>query len=326
MDNDTNLVTQDSVNDDQRVVDSAVAGGNTNDGTPSEPFLQVNERTSYKTADEAKAGFAEAQKTITSLSGMKSLIEGYVGKGNTSNEVIKQLFDELVANRAEKAAAAAAKAKGTPSGGDEDPRFEGKSADEIKAIKAADKWYKDQADKNGFVSKTELEKLQAELAELKGAPEKQFEAANNDAVRGGREYLDSLLAGAKIALTDAESKKLTARIAAYVDGDEELVGRWQNAVRSGNRAEREAIVKEAAEFALPSVKPGASLKAALNSVKTKAQLVQRTTRPLPQPGNGRGNDDSKKPASIMAQPRGLRSKELNAKADAFLTEALAAQE
>lgn len=320
MDDNTNLATQENV-DDGSQVDNAAGAGGANDGANDQPFLQVNERTIYKTPDEAKAGFVEAQKTITSLSGMKTLVESYVGKGNASPEVIKSLFEELVAARAEKAAAAA-KTKNTSSGGDEDPRFEGKSAEEIKAIKAADKWYKEQAEKHGFVSKTELEKLQAEMAELKGAPEKQLESANNDAIRTGREWLDKQLSDAKLSLTDGELKRLTGRIQAYVDGDEETLGRWWNAVRSGNRAEQQSIIKEAAEFALPSVKPGASFKSAnVTTVKTKAQLAARTARTLPAQGTGREQQSDKQPAKFS----GLKDPKLTKAAMDRIDEIMAEQ-
>lgn len=297
------LATQDDLNDGSQV-DNAAGGNVADDGGATQPFLQVNERTIYKTPDEAKAGFVEAQKTITTLSGMRAAVEEYVGKGNASPELIKQLLAEVVEARKSKAEAAK-QTKGTPSNGDDDPRFEGKSADEIKAIQRADKWYKEQAEKNGFVSKTELEKLQAELAELKGAPEKQLEAANNEAVRGGRDYLDKLLNDAKLALTDAETKRLSGRIQAYVDGDEETLGRWWNAVRSGNRSEQNAIVKEAAEFALPSVRAGASFKSAVNPAKTKAQLAARTSRPLPQQGTGNrpANGDNQPKFSGLKDPK-----------------------
>jgi len=321
---DPNLATQELEGAGQPGAEGGAGGGGAEGGAPNEPFLQVNERTIYKTPDEAKAGFVEAQKTITSLSGMKTLVESYVGKGNASPEVIKSLFEELVAARAEKAAAAA-KTKNTSSGGDDDPRFEGKSAEEIKAIKAADKWYKEQAEKHGFVSKDQVDSLKAEIEALKGAPEKQLEAANSDAIRTGREWLDSQLAASKLALTDGEMKKLTGRIQAYVDGDEETLGKWWSAVRSGNVDAQRAIIKEAAEYALPSIKAGAKFGPPTAPSKTKAQLMQRTARPLPQQGAPKNDADNQR-RSIMAEPKGLRSKKLTAEADKFLAEALAAQE
>lgn len=298
MDNDQALATQGAIDDGSQVVDNAAGGNATDDGGANQPFLAINERTSYKTADEAKAGFLEAQKTITTLSGMRAAVEEYVGKGNASPELIKQLLAEVVEARKAKAEAEKSK-KNTSSADAEDPRFEGKSADEIKAIKAADKWYKEQAEKHGFVSKDQVDALKAEIEALKGAPEKQLEEANSDAIRSGRDYLDKVLGESKIALTDAESKKLTGRIQAYVDGDEETLGRWWNAVRSGNRSEQQAIIKEAAEFALPSVKPGAKFGTpTVTTAKTKAQLTQRTARNLPQPGagnnqNANGNNQAK---------------------------------
>lgn len=317
---DPTLATQELENAGQPGEGGAGEGG-AEGGAPSEPFLQVNERTIYRTPEEAKAGFLEAQKSITSLSGLKKVVEEYVGANNASPALIKQLFDELVAARREKAEAAAAK-KATPSGGDaEDPRFEGKSQDEIAAIKRADKWYKEQAEKNGFVSKTELEKLQQELAELKGAPEKQLEAANNDAILKGREWLDAQLTAAKVALTDAEMKRLTGRIQAYVDGDEETLGRWWDAVRSGNRSEQQAIIKEAAEFALSSVKPGASLKAPVAAAaKTRAQLQRTTARPLPTQGVGKGQERANQP-----KYSGLKDPKLTERAMAMIDEMMAAE-
>lgn len=290
-----NLATQDDLNDGSQVVDDGAAGGGgADDGSNSQPFLQVNERTIYKTPDEAKAGFVEAQKTITTLSGMKAAVEEYVGKGNASPELVKQLLGELVEARKAKAEAAA-KAKGTPSGGDEDPRFEGKSAEEIAAIKKADKWFQDQAEKRGYVTKESIKELQDKLAAIEAAPEKQLEAANTEAIRTGREWLDKTLADAKIALNDGEMKRLTGRIQAYVDGDEETLGRWWSAVRSGYRSEQQAIIKEAAEFALPSVKPGASFKPVVATAKTKAQLAARTTKPLPQQGTGKQGTPANNP-------------------------------
>ena len=321
MDDNTNLATQDNVDDGSQVVDNAAGGEGANDGANDQPFLQVNERTIYKTPDEAKAGFVEAQKTITSLSGMKTLVESYVGKGNASPEVIKSLFEELVAARAEKAAAAA-KTKNTSSGGDEDPRFEGKSAEQIAEIKKADKWFQDQAEKRGYVTKESIKALEDKLAAIEAAPEKQLEAANSDAIRTGREWLDKQLGEAKLSLTDGELKRLTGRIQAYVDGDEETLGRWWNAVRSGNRSEQQSIIKEAAEFALPSVKPGASFKSAnVTTVKTKAQLAARTARTLPAQGTGREQQSDKQPAKFS----GLKDPKLTKAAMDRIDEMMAEQ-
>ena len=93
--------------DTQAAPTSAPAPAAAPAATPAESyFLEVNDRTRYKTADEAKAGFTEAQNRITQLSQWEKLIaaptvvdpvtgEERGGFGISDPQQVAKLLDEL---------------------------------------------------------------------------------------------------------------------------------------------------------------------------------------------------------------------------------------
>lgn len=298
------------------------AGGAGADNSQNQDFLVVNDRTKYRTSEDAIRGWNEAQGKITSFSPIERVLEKFYGKDGIKPELIDQHLSQLVKSLEDKKAAEAAEAAKGSSEADT-ARFAGKSADEIKQIKAAEQWFRDQAEKNGYVSKDSVKKLEEKLAALEAAPDQNYASSQTEMVNHSRQQLQQWLTEGNVQLNEAEVQKLANRIQGYVDGDPDNLAAWQSAVKRGDAKACEALVREATEIFLPTVKKGAALVAKAAGVAragtTKAALVASTRKPLPQGGAGREGNAGRKPG-VLPQHRGIRSPELAARALALLND------
>lgn len=288
MADDLNLATQ-GVDDGSVVAenDSQNAGG---DGSQAnEPFLKINDRQSYATREAAVKAYDEAGKRIASLSSYERVLDNLYGKGEHNPEVLTSHLNDYAQYLEKKKADEAREAAKSTNDADTQ-RFEGKSADEIKQIRAAEKWFKEQADRMGYVSKDTISKLEEKLAAIENGGKESEEASQSALVSHGVSELAKSLAESKVELSEAEMNKLQLRIKAYVDGDPELVQRWQDARASRNKADAWGIIREAATFALPLVRKGAALTEPgarqLTGARDKNRLIGGTVKKLPLQGVG----------------------------------------
>ncbi len=296
------------------------AGGGSGDGSgQGESFLRVNDRTVYKDRDAVIKALDESGRRIATLAPFEKKLAKYYGEGKYDPETLDQHLAELVTYRKEKAEREAAEAAKSTSAEDA-KRFEGMSAEQIKQAKAAETWFKDQAEKLGYVSKASIQKLEEKLAAIESRPNAEAAESQTAMVSEGQKHLVGWLSESNVTLNDTEVQKLASRIQAYVDGDSDLVTKWQGAVKRGDVATAMSIVREATEYALPLVKKGAALAktgaAAAASAKTKTELIAGTRRPLPVSGSGKDGAGVKK--SVLPQHRGIKSPELTARAMAML--------
>lgn len=300
MADDLNLATQ-GVDDGSVVAenDNQVAGG---DGSQAnEPFLKINDRQSYATREAAVKAYDEAGKRIASLSSYERVLDHVYGKGKHNPEVLTSHLNDYAQYLEKKKADEAREAAKSTNDADA-KRFEGLSADDIKQKKAAETWLKTEADRLGYVSKEVLAKYEERLAAIEGSGKESEEASQSALVSHGVSELAKALAESKVELSEAEMNKLQLRIKAYVDGDPELVQRWQDARVSRNKADAWGIIREAATYALPLVRKGAAFadpSARQRSVtQDKIKLIQNTPRRLPGERSG--------PVVEQAKPRVAR--------------------
>lgn len=281
-------------------------GGNNDGSQPNEPFLKVDDRTVYKSREDAVKAYSEAGRRIASLSPYERTLEQFYGKGKHSPELLASHLTELSNYFEQKKIDDAKKAAASTNDADT-ARFEGKSADEIKQIRAAEKWFKEQADRMGYVSKDTITKLEEKLAAIENGGKESEEASQSALVSHGVSELAKALAESKVELSEAEMNKLQLRIKAYVDGDPELVQKWQDARASRNKADAWGIIREAATYALPLVRKGAAFadpSARQRSVtQDKIKLIQNTPRRLP---GERSGPVVEQPKPRVARPLGRK--------------------
>lgn len=292
----------------EEVVETVVQGDGTGDGSDGqgggsgEPFLKINDRTSY--ADQAAAikGYNEAQARITSLSGFTKVLEKYGAKDANPEYLEGIIVDYLKRVDAEKAAAAAkTSGKATPSG-EEDKEFEGVDPQIVAQTKRGRQWLKDNAEKVGLVSQEKYSKLEAEVKEMRESFTKKDEQAENAAIEEGQQKVTEWLGEAKIDLSPENREELEDSIVAYINSKPALKKAWIE----GDKASRVTLIRKGYELFLPIVKPGASAVAKASTTagagKTKAGLVNRTARRLPAAGDGQVKvGDGKKPLRIGDQ-------------------------
>lgn len=285
------LVTQaDDVEQlDPNAVDDGGAGG------AEQPFLRVNERTVYKTQEEALRGFNEAQGRITSLSQLQNQIEHYVGKGKATPEYVSALLTELVQERQAKAQGA----KSTKSTTSDDPEFEGQSPEQVAQAKAAIKWMETHGPKAGFVSKKDYDELKGQIEKLTGSQTEEYAASQDALADDCRARLTAFLSTSKVDLSENEFKDLEEEIKGYVEGSQKRLADWQRFVKTGNTAAAWEMVEKGARLLLPGVKPGAVIanpaaRVAQNGA-TKAGLISRNPKRMPTDGGAAGKDGKNKP-------------------------------
>ncbi len=287
----------------------------------NEPFLPVNDRTVYKTREDAIRGFSEAQTTITSLSEYRKLAEQFLGKDAATPENVRWAFEQAVKHQKAEKERADAEAAKSAAGGDNDPRFVGQTAEQIKLIKETDKWFKDNAERYGYVSKDMLKKYDERIAAIEQGGTAKTEESFQEAGRAGTVELQAQLKASNVTLDDTEFGKLTKRIKSYIDGDDDLVRDWQKAVSRGDVAKTNAIIMEAAKFSIGAVKAGAkfvdAVTAKVQAGQSKNALLNAAPKRLPQPGTGA----EQKPGELKRVARPLGRKENTARALAIMEEA-----
>lgn len=207
-----------------------------NPATP-EWFLEVDERTRFKTADEAKRSYNEAGQRIAQLAPYEKVLGKY---GIKDPQMLPSLLDELIASREAKAAAGKAPKV--------EPKAEQNLSKEDKEIRA---YLQKVAPELGFVSKSEIEKLTAEIAELRQGSTQSQEARTQSLVEDGESKISGFLSAAKIDDADGSKMKVVGTLVkSWIESDPsgELVERFFKGGRS-----MEAVVKEGYDQAMKTL-------------------------------------------------------------------------
>ena len=278
---------------DVPVVETDPVGDDPTDPTPAkpeEPYLSVNDRTVYKTKDDAVRGYNEAASRIAQLSGWEKQAKEY---GLSDPKQLQAVANELLALRKEKADAAA-KLASTPK--TEEP------ADPKKA--AETKQVKEYLKNLGYISKEEqaegMKALQDRLDGFeqsgKQSEARRFENQEADARDDVSGYLSK--AGIKDDATGTKLSIVGTLVKTWVNEDETRIERW---ARGGTSAK--TLIKEGFDQMLgglgwkaPVTPAAGQLKPTdpgYAAAKAKAQVANKGK--LPAPGTGKGHGDGSKP-------------------------------
>lgn len=276
--------------DDAGQGNSEAGGEQQND----EPFLRVNDRSVYKTRDEAIKAYNEAGTRIANLSQWEKEAKSW---GLDKPQSLKPIFEEyLKLKQASEAAAKAANGKSQATTSDS----EGEMTPEEK--KAFD-WLKKFSGKLGYVPKTELEEtvnaLKSELETLKGQSTQYEEQRFKNQEAEAQGNLSKWLSDAKFEdKSGAKARIVGTLVKDWINGDPDLIERWrQGGVTAQN------LVKEGFDLALKDLgwQPSQAAGQASNYGSDKARSVAQNKK-LPAPGTATRKGDEKQTSGRRKDP------------------------
>jgi hypothetical protein len=253
-------------------------GTPTDPAKPEEPYLSVNERTVYKTKDDAVRGYNEAASRIAQLSGWEKRAKQY---GLSTPEQLDAVANELLALRKEKAEAAA-KIASAPKVDANDPKAK-ETAQVREYLKNL-----------GYISKEDqdsaLKELRDQIAELKQSgtqsEELRFQNQEAEARQDLAGYMSA--AGIKDDANGTKAQVIGTLVKDWINGSEERIEKWS---KGGVHAK--ALVKEGTETMITALgwkaAPATGLPKPTDpgyaAAKAKALAANKK---LPAPGTGKG--------------------------------------
>ncbi len=246
-----------------------------------EPFLPVNERTVYKTREDAIRGYNEAASRIAQLSGWEKQAKAY---GLSDPRQLDAVAKELLELRQK--VADAAKQVSQPKADPADPKL--KESEQVK------KYLRE----NGFITEEALRELREQLDEMRQmgtrSEEMRFQNQEAEARNDLNGYLSA--AGIKDDATGSKAMVVGTLVKDWINNSDERVEQWS---RGGIHAKN--LVKEGTDYvvsmlgwkAAPAV-PGQLKPTDPGYAAAKAKAVA-TNKKLPAPGTGRAHGDGSKP-------------------------------
>lgn len=268
--------------DDVDVQDPAVQDQTDPDPAKSEePFLPVNERTVYKTREDAVRGYNEAASRIAQLSAWEKEAKQY---GLTTPAQLRAVADELLQARKDLAEAKKTAAPAKVDSADPKAKETQQVREYLKGL--------------GYISKddqeTALKELRDQIAEMRqqGTQSEEMRFQNQEAE--ARSEVGSWLsaAGIKDDGTGLKQSVVETLIKDWINNSEDRIEKWS---RGGVSAK--TLVKEGFDFAMKALDwkatPGAPLKPTdpgYAAAKAKAAAVNKKL-----PAQGTGKDAPKTP-------------------------------
>jgi hypothetical protein len=261
---------------DANAVETQEGAETTQPEAPPEPFLSVNDRTVYKTKDDAVKAYNEAGQRIAQLSAWEKQAKQYgLSDPKQLDAVAKELLElrEYKANLAKQAAA--------PKIDPADPKA--KEAQQVREyLKGL-----------GYISKEDQEAALKELREqveaLKTGTQHSEEVRFQNQEAEARNDMNSWLSAAGVKDENgAKSKIVGTLIKDWINGDDERVERW---TRGGVSAK--ALVKEGFDLAMSELGWKAAVPAAVAAKPTDASYAANkakaiaVNKKLPAPGTGK---------------------------------------
>jgi len=221
------VVEQDQTQQD----DQSTSGAGDN-----EYFLTVDDRTRYKTAEDAQKAFHEAGERIATLSQWEKTIGSQY---DADPEQVAAALEDYIKIKAEqaKATAAAGKTQSAETHTD-DVQLTPKEQDALK-------WLQKIGPKLGYVPKAELEEVKSALAELKAGNESQTQARMETQETSGRGTLNSLIKENKLPEDPKFALFVENSVAAWVNQSQKRVETWH---RGGSAAQD--LLKQGFEYVM----------------------------------------------------------------------------
>lgn len=268
--------------------DPAAEGQTDPELKPEEPYLAVNERTVYKTKDDAVRGYNEAANRIAQLSAWEKQAKQYGLSDPKQLDAVANRISEL-----EKQLADAKKQATAPKTDPADPKL--KESEQVK------KYLRE----NGFITKEEqaeaLKELQERLDKFEQSGKQSEELRFQNQEAEARNDVGTWLSSAGIK-DDANGTKMAVvgtLIKDWINNDEERIERW---TKGGVTAK--ALVKEGYDFAIKALEwkgtpattaaPGQLKPTDPGYAAAKAKAVAANKK-LPAPGTATKHGDGSKP-------------------------------
>lgn len=248
------------------------------------PFLKVNDRTVYNSADDAVKGYNELQGRVTTLAQWDQLMkEGFTA------EQVAQYLDELAELRAKNQPA-------TPTDSTASNVQKAAAGDKLAYDSLSPEWkaHVDYLRKLGYVDENALNDKLKPLQERLDSIDQQAEAAYvtevNNAVDHGTTLLEGIMKEAGIAVTPELLESVGNSVGARIDRDSYdqngriVPGSLADQFLRGNEAQRKAIISEQFDLFRKFGEAFATAKtASYATTKTAAMGTQPRTLP---PGSG----------------------------------------
>lgn len=267
-------------------------GGNADD---NQYFLTVNDRTRYRTQDEAIQAFEQAGQRIAALSNWERTAKQY---GISDPEVVAQLFDELLEARTKLAQLTAQPKEGQSAGQPATPATNASDASLSKEEREARAWLQKTFPELGVVTKEQLQKIMERLDGIDQGFQTQRAEQHDLLVEESTGKVAQWMAADKF--NDDADKSLQTMIersiTAYINSDPKLVKRWQ-----AGGAALEKVLHEGYDYAKKALSL-LRVNSSASYANSKAGAQNRNPRRLPQPGlpprqgnkQGAGNQQQKK--------------------------------
>jgi hypothetical protein len=262
------------------------AGNDQTDPDPvksEEPFLPVNDRTIYKTREDAVRGYNEAANRIASLSAWEKEAKQWgLSDPRQLNAVAKELLEAR-----KQLAEASKRAAPVEKSDSADPKA--KEAEQVKAYLKA----------NGFISKAEqdeaLAEIRAQFEEMQQAGRQSTELRFQNQEAEARDNVSGWLeaAGQKDDGSGTKLAVVGTLIKDWINNSDERVEQWS---RGGVTAK--SLVKEGYDFAVKALgwtPTTGSLKPTDPGYAAAKAKAMATNKKLPVSGTAKGRGDSDKP-------------------------------
>lgn len=275
---DEGLETQDQLDVEQDAGDPGTPGAGEQE---NEPFLKVNERSIYRTKEDAVRAYDEAGRRIAQLSNWEKAAKQY---GLDDPSRLGPIFDDyLKLKDASKVTESKGSAKTTS-----DPASE-LNPEQKKALD----WLKKSGAQLGYVPKEEVETLvnglREQIEELKGQSSHFEEQRFKNQEAEARSSLTDWLKESKIEDAGGSKTRIVGTLVKdWINSDDELIARW----REGG-VEARNLVREGFNLALKELGwVGSAANATSNYAVDKAKSVAGNKK-LPAPGTAAKKGEEK---------------------------------
>src|SRR6185437_1527525 len=194
---------------------SGSQGAGSGDGGGDDYFLTVNDRTRFKSQEDAIKSFNEAGERIKSFTPWEQKVREY---GLKSPDDLSSLLEELRERSMKEQQGQGRSAAGSGGGDQKDPL-----ADLSPADRKAVEWMIAQGPKAGFVTKKEYDELKASLDELKAGNQRSSDEIFNQREEAGKSQVSSLLEDAELPPDPNFARIVEAALTDWIDSDDRRV-------------------------------------------------------------------------------------------------------
>jgi hypothetical protein len=285
--------------DVDQVVDGKVEGTqdvqDTTDGSGSDSyFLEVDDRTKYRTAEDAQKAYREAGERIAQLSEWDKAIGKVYDASPQQVAAALEEYVQLKEAQAQAEAAAKGKSAGEQATHTDDVQLTPK---ELEAFK----WLQKVSPKLGYVPKAELDAIKAELEELRGGVSEQSQARLDSQVETGEGTLRTWIKDAKLPDNPEFAEFISDSVAAYFNRSAQRQEAW---FKGG--AQAQTILKEAFDYVVKNL---GYVRGAAKPTYSGSNKGSTTVKRLPQVGStlGKGTTGQQKQAPKLT-PKEIHEK------------------